>query len=123
VRLNFNYFISESEFEYIVEAVHMIASDGWRLLPRYTYESETGVWRHRDGLPKPPSSLNDVDFSGSEPKPELAPTTAPVDSLEHYLEEAKRILSESPLDDGSGPSLSEEAEELRWFPTPMEVGK
>jgi len=123
VRLNFNYFISESEFEYIVEAVHMIASDGWRLLPLYTYESETGVWRHRDGLPKPPSSLNDVDFSGSERKPELAPTTAPVDSLEHYLEEAKRILSESPLDDGAGPSLSEEAEELRWFPTPMEVGK
>jgi selenocysteine lyase/cysteine desulfurase len=119
VRLNFNYFISEDEFEYIVEAVHMIASDGWRLLPLYTYESETGVWRHRDGLPKPPSSLNDVDFSGSE----RAPTTAPVDSLEQYLEEAKRILSESPLDDGSGPSLSEEAEELRWFPTPMEVGK
>jgi selenocysteine lyase/cysteine desulfurase len=119
VRLNFNYFISETEFKYIVEAVHMIATDGWRLLPLYTYESETGVWRHRDGLPKPPASLKDVDFSGSE----RIPSTAPIGELENYLEEAKRVLSESPLDDGSGPSLSEEAEELRWFPTPMEVGK
>ena len=119
VRLNFNYFISEREFEYIVEAVHMIASDGWRLLPLYTYEAETGVWRHREGLPKPPSSLNDVDFFGSEP----APATAPIDRLKDYLEEAKRLLSEAPLEDGSGPALSEEAEELRWFPTPMEVGR
>ena len=119
VRLNFNYFISESEFDYIVEAVHMIASDGWRLLPLYTYEAETGVWRHRDGLPRPPASLLDADFSGSEP----APTTVSLDALDDYIEVAKRILSEAPLDDGIEQTLSTQAEELRWFPTPTEVGK
>ncbi len=119
VRLNFNYFISESEFDYIVEAVHMIASDGWRLLPLYTYEVETGVWRHRDGLPRPPASLLDADFSGSEP----APTTVSLDALDDYIEVAKRILSEAPLDDGIEQTLSTQAEELRWFPTPTEVGK
>lgn len=97
----------------------MIASDGWRLLPLYTYMSDTGVWRHRDGLPKPPASLLDADFTGSEP----APTTVPLDALDEYLEEAKEILSEAPLDDGMEPSLSTEAEELRWFPTPTEIGK
>ena len=119
VRLNFNYFISESEFDYIVEAVHMIASDGWRLLPLYTYEVESGVWRHRDGLPKPPASLKDVDFTGTEP----APMTVSPDALDDYIEEAKKILSEAPLDDGIGQPLAAEAEELRWFPTPTEVGK
>ncbi|MFB3051016.1 MAG: aminotransferase class V-fold PLP-dependent enzyme [Acidimicrobiia bacterium] len=119
VRLNFNYFISESEFDYIVEAVHMIASDGWRLLPLYTYEVETGVWRHRDGLPRPPASLLDADFSGSEP----APTTVSLDALDDYIEVAKRILSEAPLDDGIEQTLSTQAEELRWFPTPTEAGK
>ncbi|MCZ6455946.1 MAG: aminotransferase class V-fold PLP-dependent enzyme [Actinobacteria bacterium] len=119
VRLNFNYFISESEFDYIVEAVHMIASDGWRLLPLYTYEAETGVWRHRDGLPRPPASLLDADFSGSEP----APTTVSLDALDDYIEVAKRILSEAPLDDGIEQTLSTQAEELRWFPTPTEAGK
>ncbi|MCZ6630237.1 MAG: aminotransferase class V-fold PLP-dependent enzyme [Actinobacteria bacterium] len=119
VRLNFNYFISESEFEYIVEAVHMIASDGWRLLPLYTYEVETGVWRHRDGLPRPPASLLDADFSGSEPPP----MTVSLDALDDYIEVAKRILSEAPLDDGIEQTLSTQAEELRWFPTPTEAGK
>ena len=119
VRLNFNYFISESEFDYIVEAVHMIGSDGWRLLPLYTYEAESGIWRHRDGLPKAPMSLKDVDFDGAEP----APTTVSLDALDDYIEEAKRILSEAPLLDGIGQPLPTEAEELRWFPTPTEVGK
>lgn len=119
VRLNFNYFISESEFDYIVEAVHMIASDGWRLLPLYTYEAETGVWRHRDGLPRPLASLLDADFTGSEP----APKTVSLDALDDYIEVAKRILSEAPLDDGIEQTLSAQAEELRWFPTPTEVDK
>jgi selenocysteine lyase/cysteine desulfurase len=119
VRLNFNYFISDAEFEYIVDAVHMIASDGWRLLPLYTYETETGVWRHRDGLPKPPASLLDVDFTGSED----APKTVSLDALHDYIEDAKRILSEAPLDDGIEQTLSTEAEDLRWFPIPTEAGK
>jgi len=119
VRVNFNYFISEEEFQYIVEAVRMIARDGWRLLPLYTYETETGVWRHREGLPKPPASLKNVRFDS----PAEVPTTQPIEVLEEYLDEAKGIFSEAPLDDGSGPELTGEAEELRWFPTPMEVGK
>ena len=119
VRLNFNYFISEKEFQYIVDAVHLAASDSWRLLPLYTYQADTGVWRHRDGLPKPPASLRDVDFDA-----EMAPpTTAPIDRLDEYLDEAKKILSEAPLDDGHSPALPGKAEDLRWFPIPTEVGK
>ena len=34
VRVNFNYFISEAVFDYLVEAVQLVARDGWRLLPR-----------------------------------------------------------------------------------------
>ncbi len=48
VRINFNYFISEEAFEFILEAVHLIAQDGWKLLPLYEFEPETGLWRHRD---------------------------------------------------------------------------
>jgi selenocysteine lyase/cysteine desulfurase len=117
VRLNFNYFISEEEFQYLLSAVHMIANDGWRLLPLYTFDVTSGVWRHRDGLPRPPASLDDIDFVNVPP----IPMTAPIEDLNSYVEEAKRILSEAPLEEGSSPLLSEAAEALRWFPTPTEV--
>src|SRR5262249_1830200 len=49
VRVNFNYFISEAVFDYIVKAVSMIASDGWRLLPDYRFDVRNGRWLHRSG--------------------------------------------------------------------------
>ncbi len=119
VRLNFNYFISEEEFQFILGAVHMIANDGWRLLAMYTYETSTGIWRHRDGLPQPPKSLSDFAF-GEDLE---SPAAEPIGVLDSYLEEAKRILAHAPLGDGDDPVLSDTAEKLRWFPTPMEVPK
>jgi selenocysteine lyase/cysteine desulfurase len=117
VRLNFNYFIPEREFEYILAAVQIVADRGHLLLPLYTFEVATGVWRHRDGLPNPPASLRDANFDGSD---EL-PTTVPIEALDSYLEDAEKILEVAPLAAGSSPLLSDDAEDLRWFPTPQEA--
>lgn len=117
VRLNFNYFIPEEEFQYILEAVHMVANDGWRLLPLYEFESETAIWRHRDGLPVPPKSLRDVSFGESH----VDPVTAPISALSQHLEQAKKLLSEAPARGGASTALPNDAEELRWFPTPEEI--
>ena len=38
VRVNFNYFIDDEVFEYIVEAVRLVAREGWRLLGDYRFE-------------------------------------------------------------------------------------
>jgi hypothetical protein len=119
VRVSFNYFTPEAEFAYILEAVHLIADQGWRLLPRYRYEPDTALWRHRDGLPRPPASLLDFEFSG-ETGP-AAPLTAPIEDLDGYLTAAKQILSEPPAADGDSPDLGPEVERLRWFPNPAEV--
>ena len=62
VRVNFNYFISEDVFEYIVRAVELIADRGWTLLPYYTFDPNSGLWRHRDGLAEPPLSLHDIRY-------------------------------------------------------------
>ncbi len=119
VRVSFNYFTPEAEFAYILEAVHMIADEGWRLLPMYRYDTDTALWRHRDGLPRPPASLLDVDFTGqSGPS---APLTAPIEDLDAYLASARQILSEPPRSDGDSPELGPEVERLRWFPNPAEV--
>jgi selenocysteine lyase/cysteine desulfurase len=118
VRVNFNYFISEEEFTYILEAVHLVADQGWRLLPLYTYETDTAIWRHRDGHPKPPTSLHDFDLVAGRLAP---PLTSPIDQLGAYLAEAKRILAEEPWPDGVAPDLEPEGEQLRWFPNPAEI--
>lgn len=117
VRVNFNYFIPEQEFQYIISAVHMIANEGWRLLPLYEYDPRSALWRHRAGLPKPPASLRDVDFAASH----VAPATLPIDVLGQHLDQAAQILaSEIAIRETPSP-LPSEAEALRWFPDPMEV--
>ncbi len=42
-RLNFNYFIDDEEFEYIIDAILHIADRGWELASSYTV-NDTGVW-------------------------------------------------------------------------------
>lgn len=117
VRLNFNYFIPNEEFQYILEAVHMVANDGWKLLPLYEFEAETGLWRHRDGLPKPPASLRDMNpLEGPGESNQL-----PISVLADQLDEAKQILAATVQGKpAESPDLGD-AEELRWFPKPAEI--
>ena len=51
VRLSFNYFTSEEVFEYVLEAVRFVADEGWKLLPLYRFEPESGLWKHRGDEP------------------------------------------------------------------------
>ncbi|CAF1228182.1 unnamed protein product [Rotaria sordida] len=46
-RFNLSYFASDEEVDYILNALEFIADEGWKLLPLYTYELETAVWRPR----------------------------------------------------------------------------
>ena len=32
-----------------LDAIHLIADEGWKLLPHYVFEPLTGIWRHRRG--------------------------------------------------------------------------
>ncbi|HEY5890112.1 MAG TPA: aminotransferase class V-fold PLP-dependent enzyme [Acidimicrobiia bacterium] len=117
VRLNFNYFISEEEFQYLVEAVDMVATNGWKLLPLYEFDSATAVWRHRDGLPRPPASLRNVVFGEDSAVPDVMPATALVDQIRA----AKALLEHCAEGSSRDTDLPEEAEQLRWFPKPAEV--
>lgn len=118
VRVNFNYFIPEEEFQYIVEAVKLIATDGWRLLPYYEYDAASALWRHHKGLPKPPVSLTDVDF-----KLTGLPATLPIEALSDHLQQAREFLAADVDYQPIPSSLPVNAEELRWFPNPVEAVK
>ena len=57
VRVNFNYFVDEEVFTYVVEAVRLVAREGWRLLGDYRFDPLTGLWHHRTGTVEPPLRL------------------------------------------------------------------
>ncbi len=122
-RVSFNYFISEAVFEYIVAAVDLVATEGWRLLPAYRFDPVTGLWRHRDGPVEPPFRLADLAYepsTGALLVPNLPHDRAPESSLAAYLDEARRVLATAACGDGDGasPAVSDDFEQLRWFELP-----
>jgi hypothetical protein len=122
-RVSFNYFISEAAFSYILQAVHLVADHGWKLLPLYRFDPETGLWRHRGAhVAGPPVGLTEA-FATT---PGAWLPTAPEDVLAGQLEAAKRIIEVVSAERPAGPSLhrplSEELEAIRWF-TPPDEGR
>ncbi|MGF1668525.1 MAG: aminotransferase class V-fold PLP-dependent enzyme [Acidimicrobiia bacterium] len=121
VRVNFNYFISEEEFTFIIDAVDLIAREGWRLLPDYVFEPGSAMWIHRDGTPEPPMSLSEVTFSPVGAVFDHSRIRHSTDSFEGYLAEARDILRERRHPCDPDEALPAAAEALRWFPIPTEV--
>ncbi len=125
VRVNFNYFISETVFEFLLDAVELIADQGWRLLPDYTFCPMSGAWVHRNGIPTPPRSLSDLSYRGGRMEYRARHSTEPEWALAGHLQEAKKILARAanagPPDCFQEPEMSLDFKQLRWFPLPREV--
>lgn len=45
-RVTLPFFVSESELGFILEALKMVATEAWKLLPQYDIDPHTGEWRH-----------------------------------------------------------------------------
>jgi hypothetical protein len=121
--VSFNYFISDTVFRYLVEAVDLVARHGWKLLPEYHFDPPSGLWRHRNGPVEPPLRLIDIGYdphTGALVRPAVENVRAPETALAAYLDEARRLLEAAPgwdQEPASG-SLSQEFEHLRWFDLP-----
>jgi selenocysteine lyase/cysteine desulfurase len=123
VRVNFNYFISEVVFDYLLEAVNLVADQGWKLLGDYRFDPATGLWRHRRGPVEPPLRLHTLRYDADGRLAAGVPhTTASDDALAGYLDQARRLLAaRAPSGDGDGgplPGVSADFEALRWFELP-----
>jgi selenocysteine lyase/cysteine desulfurase len=123
-RVNFNYFISDAAFDYVVDAVHLIANEGWKLLPSYAFDPGTGLWRYVDADARRRPCLDAVVL-GEPAVPRQRPSTLPESELGRHLEEARRILGEAgsspPAARPRDPVLSPGFERIRWFPLPGEA--
>lgn len=124
VRINFNYFVSEAVFEYVVRAVALVADHGHRLAPQYLFDPMTGLWQHRDGPVEPPLRLTHLSYSAEgELTYPRRHDTAPESALAGYLDEAVALFATLPevtCQDGVGDRVSADFEHLRWFDLPAE---
>ena len=125
VRVNFNYFITDTVFEFVIEAVKLVAEHGWKLLPDYNFCPDSGLWRHRRGIPDPPMSLKNIRYVGGKMQYRARHATEPEWALSDYLREARQIFDEAQSRlanvDLEDPALSDDFQHLRWFPLPGEV--
>jgi selenocysteine lyase/cysteine desulfurase len=127
VRVNFNYFISEDVFEYILAAVELVASDGWRLLPQYGFDAATGLWRHAGPTVEPPLSLADLTYHDGRPSFTAHRHRETESRLTDYLAEARALIASPPapidasVTGSSSLVVGPDFEALRWFWLPHEV--
>ncbi len=122
VRINFTWFLTDTVIDFLIEAVLLVAREGWRLVDAYRFDPATGCWTHRGGRVPPPMSLDDVSYTGGRVTWPARRHQVPDDALEDVLAEGARLLrtgtppvTEAPL------ALPREVEALRWFPLPGEV--
>jgi selenocysteine lyase/cysteine desulfurase len=121
-RINFNYFISDTVADYLIDAVDLIGRYGHRLLTDYRFNPHTGLWQHASAPPRPPLRLTDLTYApdGSLTYPASHPCVGE-DVLAGYLDEARAVFADRPDDVAEAPTgLSPDFEVLRWFPLPPE---
>ena len=118
VRVNFNYFIDDATFEYLVDAVTMIASHGAALLGEYDFEPDSGLWHHRLGTRGPSMSLDEISYvvrsdRVRESTPQRTGRPGTPSEFAHELFHRAGHQHDPPR-----PTLETNAdfETLRWFP-------
>ena len=124
-RVGFNYFVSETTFQYVLEAVRMVAEEGWKLLPQYRFNPLTGEWHHIRANPETVFGLEDLSYEGGCLSFRHPHRRASEKALAGYLAKARRVFARAAKDAGplleQGPIWDHGTESLRWFPLPGEA--
>lgn len=123
--------MSDSEVAFVMEALKMVATEGWKLLPQYVMIPETGEWRHHtnsmckdrkwlgsiryvDGR----MTMNERRISG----PGVFPQTYQdcLQTARNLFNRSRKTAHRNPLPD-QGVMFDERSGRLRWFMLPSEA--
>ncbi|KAF7987829.1 hypothetical protein HCN44_003692 [Aphidius gifuensis] len=132
-RLSLPYFMSDAELAFVLEALKMVATEGWKLLPQYVLNPDTGEWRHHtNSVFKERKWLGAIRYTDgkmitSERRVSGAGGVFP-QSCSDCLQTARNIFNRSrkmahryPLQIDRSVSFSEKGDSLRWFILPGEA--
>ncbi|KAK3925055.1 tRNA-cytidine(32) 2-sulfurtransferase [Frankliniella fusca] len=130
-RVSIPYFMSDSEIAFVLEALKMVATEGWKLLPQYILNPDTGEWRHNTNTVfrdrKWLGSIRYVDgkmqcferrVSGQSPCPH--DTGDCLHTARNIFNKARKMAQRYPLPD-QRLMFDEHTAALRWFMLPSEA--
>lgn len=131
-RLTFPYFMSEAEVAFILEALKMVATEGWKLLPQYVMNPETGEWRHHtNSVFKDRRWLGSIRYTDGRMNASERRVSGPGvfpqshgDSLQtarNIFNRARKMAQRYPMQINRSVSFDEKSETLRWFMLPHEA--
>merc|ERR1719412_37934 len=128
-RLNLPWFATNEEIEYIYEALNFVADYGWKFMPQYIFNHETGEWKHHTNqVFKERKWLGNFDFKGGQvsfnhtKNEEISDTFKDIMSKAHeLLKDMTKMAMKMQIPDQSLLFQDPKAAKLRWILLPSDV--
>ncbi|HBN15901.1 MAG TPA: aminotransferase [Pseudohongiella sp.] len=129
VRLSFNYFICDEEFDYLMTAIELVARHAEQMLVYYHYDAVNGVWRHCESQAVPRDRFaginwfeENVECSLNSQRPGLQVALSNAKKqIEAAVAAAQSRYPKALKQDQEAVKLPPEQEAIRWFLWPSEV--
>ncbi|KAF2344788.1 hypothetical protein FHG87_024456, partial [Trinorchestia longiramus] len=129
VRLGLSFTASDEEVEFVLRSVELVCRDGWKLLPQYICNHQTGEWKHRrQQVFKGRQWLGNVSYAGGvfsvrhqEPVKDGASYKNCLAAAQQAFLHASKVVRQFPDTSADQLILSPESQQLRWFMMPSEA--
>ena len=125
-RLNLPWFFTDSQADFVIDALIFVAEKGFKFMPQYIFNNETGEWRHHSNqVFKERKWLGNFNllagkFDCAERAESCAMTFEKLLSTAKELElESAKIAAKMHIPDQT--LIFSEVEKLRWILLPSEV--
>ncbi|XP_050297655.1 uncharacterized protein LOC126737017 isoform X2 [Anthonomus grandis grandis] len=124
-RISLPYFINDAELAFVMEAVKMVATEGWKLLPQYVVDLETAEWRHHtNAVQKDRKWLSSIRYVDGKMTMNERRTSGPglfpqsysecLQTARNLFNRARKTALRMPYHD-QGIAFDSRGEKLRWF--------
>lgn len=133
IRITFPFFMNDAEVNYILEAMKMVATEAWKLLPQYEVDEKSGEWRHHsNSLAKERKWLQSIRYTDGKmmfndrriSSPGSFPTNFAdcLQTARNLFNRARKMAQKSTVGENLYLKLSRDtAEKLRWYMLPGEA--
>ncbi|KAF5305900.1 hypothetical protein FQR65_LT07511 [Abscondita terminalis] len=130
-RISLPYFVNDSELAFVMEAIKMVATEGWKLLPQYVVDLETGEWRHySNSVSKDRKWLSSIRYIDGKMTMNERRVSGPglfpqnysdcLQTARNLFNRARKTANRNPYPN-QGIHFDVKAEQLRWFMLPQEA--